>query len=58
MISPNPPITSENAAFAFYDIESLADVFTLSIYLPRRPNNQGPVVYCFHLREPGSALAA
>lgn len=58
MISPNTPITSENAAFAFYDIESLADVFTLSIYLPRRPGNRGPIVYCFHLREPGSALAA
>lgn len=58
MISSTTPITSENALFAFYDIESLADVFTVSVYIPKRPGQKGPIVYCYHLREPGSALAA
>src|SRR5699024_10145951 len=56
VISAHRTINSENAAFAFYDIESLIDAFTLSIYLPRR--NGSDRVFVFHLREPNTDLAA
>lgn len=56
MSSQRTPVTSDTALFTFYDIESLANVFTLCAYTPR-PEGQLDTLEIFFLADDPQLVA-